>query len=144
MSNPYFFPVPTVRMIIPNSQGQVLLLQRAATDYAGGLWCLPGGKVNYHETVEDSIKRELYEETMLTCIDCKFLFYQDSLPMKPRGMHCLNLYFECAWSGDVQLNEESDSFVWLDEQAIDQYNITFKNDLALKEYWILKPRFGKS
>jgi 8-oxo-dGTP diphosphatase len=138
MSKSNFFPIPTVRIIIPDNQGQILLLQRSASGYAGGLWCLPGGKVDYNETVENAMKRELFEETMLTCVSFKFLFYQDSLPIKPQGMHCLNLYFECIWNGNVQLNEESSSYLWLNKKEIDEYKITFNNDLALKEYWRIK------
>lgn len=136
--SPYLYPVPAVRLIIPNAQGQILLLRRAVSDSFGGLWCLPGGKIDYGETISNTIKNELFEETMLSCIDFKFLFYQDSLPINPQEMHCLNLYFECAWSGNVQLNKESGSFIWLDEMEIDTYKITFNNDIALKEYWKLK------
>jgi len=41
------YPVPVVRALIADAAGRVLLLQRAATAYGPGQWCLPGGKVDY-------------------------------------------------------------------------------------------------
>lgn len=131
-------PVPVVRLIVPNREGEVLILQRSPCDFAGGLWCLPGGKIDYGDTVEYTIKKELLEETGLECVDYIFLSYQDSLPADPGGMHCLNLYFKCVWKGVPQLNEESSRYVWLSEPELSQYNIAFKNDLALKTFWRMK------
>jgi ADP-ribose pyrophosphatase YjhB (NUDIX family) len=138
MNNQYTFPVLVVRLILVDQQGKILLLKRAKSGYGGGCWCLPGGKVDYGETVEDTVRKELFEETSLGCDSAKFLFYQDSLPETDRGMHCFNLYFECTWNGMVKLNEESTDYAWIERQDMDKYQIAFKNDLALKEYWGVK------
>lgn len=129
------FPIPVVRLILTDAHGRVLLLKRVMTKYAEGFWCLPGGKVDYGQTVAESIKNELREETGLICEKYNFLFYQDSLPLKNQEIHCINLYFECAWTGKIRLNEESCDFVWVAHSELGGYAIAFKNDLALKEYW---------
>ena len=95
------FPVPVVRLIIVDGQQRTLLLQRAAGTYGGGGWCLPGGKIDYGLTVEETIGKELKEETALDLESFRFLFYQDSLPPEAGGMHCLNLYFECSVYGSL-------------------------------------------
>ena len=41
---------------------------------------MPGGKIDYGETVEQAARKELREETALECIAARFLFHQDSLP----------------------------------------------------------------
>ncbi len=128
-------PILVVRLIIKNAKNQVLMLRRAGSAHATGFWCLPGGKVDYCDTVEESAVRELQEETSLVCNSLRFLFYQDSLPPEPGGMHCINLYFECAVSGTVVLNNESSEFAWISRQDIDEYEIVFRNDLALLRYW---------
>lgn len=45
-----------------NSQGEVLLAQRAAHAHLGGTWEFPGGKVEPGETDADALVRELREE----------------------------------------------------------------------------------
>jgi len=129
------FPIPVVRLIIKNAKDEVLILRRAGSAHATGFWCLPGGKVDYCDTVEESAVRELQEETSLVCNSLRFLFYQDSLPPEPGGMHCINLYFECAVSGTVALNDESSEFAWISREDIDEYEIAFRNDVALLNYW---------
>lgn len=128
-------PVPVVRLIISDRDGRVLILRRHKSEYASGEWCLPGGKVDYGETVEESIAKELREETSLTCVASRFLFYQDSLPMKPGGMHCINLYFECEVEGTIRLNDESSEFTWLSRSELPARSLAFRNDLGLLRYW---------
>ena len=82
-------PVTVVRLIICDTEGRVLLHQRKNTDFSSGGWCLPGGKIDYDETIEQSVVNELKEETNLDCTTSKFLFYQDSLPPTPGSMHCV-------------------------------------------------------
>ncbi len=129
------YPCPVVRLIIADSAGKVLILQRQNTMHAGGRWNLPGGKVDYGRIVEDEVRKELLEETSLECTSARFLFYQDSLPLKPGGMHCINLYFECAARGSIRLNEESSKYVWIGPADLKSYRLTFRNDEGLKRYW---------
>jgi len=139
MSNPEnmekIHPVPVVRLIVTDPNGQVLILKRQSTGHASGEWCLPGGKVDYGETVVESISKEIREETSLNCKTTRFLFYQDSLPMKPGGMHCINLYFECEIEGMVRLNEESSEHAWISQEDLPRYSLTFRNDEGLLRYW---------
>jgi 8-oxo-dGTP diphosphatase len=128
-------PVPVVRLIITNKRGHILMLRRHSGEYSSGQWCLPGGKIDYGETVERTIAKELLEETSLSCIFSKFLFYQDSLPQIPGKMHCIHLYFECTVAGTIVLNEESSEFAWIGQSDLKNYDIAFRNDLALLRYW---------
>lgn len=129
------FPIPVVRLIISDTRGRVLLLRRQGIGYATGSWCLPGGKVDYGDTVELTVKKELAEETALECRSVRFLFFQDSLPATAGRMHCINLYFECAVSGTIRLNEESSEFAWVGLEQMGEYDIAFRNDEGLKMYW---------
>ncbi|MGD2154271.1 MAG: hypothetical protein PVG79_13455, partial [Gemmatimonadales bacterium] len=65
----------------------------------------------------------------------RFLFYQDSLPPEPGSMHCINLYFECSVAGDLTMNPESSDWAWIGPDQLGEYDIVFRNDEALTQYW---------
>ena len=47
-------------------RGKVLVLRRGPTDpWAPGMWCLPGGGAEPHETLEQAARREAFEEAGL-------------------------------------------------------------------------------
>jgi 8-oxo-dGTP diphosphatase len=131
-------PVPVVRLIVPDASGRVLVLKRAPDSTDGGKWCLPGGKIDYGDTVEQAAIRELQEETSLRATNLRFLFYQDSLPPAPGRMHCLNLYMECSAAGDVVLNEESVEAAWISREDVPRFQLSFRNDEGLVRYWAEK------
>jgi 8-oxo-dGTP diphosphatase len=128
-------PVVAIRAITQDTQGRILLLKRANSEYGEGQWCLPGGKLDYGDTPEHTVEKELQEETGLTVSDVNFLFFQNSLPMQPGKMHCVNLYFTCSCIGKVSLNEESSEFVWVTAQKALEYKPIFGADEAIRR-WI--------
>ena len=130
--------VPVVRLIVPDHEGRVLLLQRAPGTASAGAWCLPGGKVDYGQTALAAVHAELLEETALRCEEARFLFYQDSLPEDSGGMHCINLCFECRATGDVSLNAESKDWVRIGAGELGDYDVAFRGDDALKRFWHLR------
>ncbi|HSH76074.1 MAG TPA: NUDIX domain-containing protein [Longimicrobiales bacterium] len=128
-------PVPVVRLIIPNAEGAVLLLKRVPGVTGGEGWCLPGGKIDYGETAFEAARRELAEETRLEGVDLRYLFYQDSLPVEPGAMHCINHYFHCTVTGDLELDSESSRHAWVTPAELDRYSIVFRNREGLERYW---------
>jgi 8-oxo-dGTP pyrophosphatase MutT (NUDIX family) len=129
-------PVPVVRILIPDREGRLLILRRGSTAYSSGAWCLPGGKIDYGKTAEETLIQELQEETSLECEHLKFLFWQDSLPTEGvTTMHCINFYFECRVSGTIVLNEESSEFAWVRPEDLPKYEVVFRNDIAMLRYW---------
>jgi 8-oxo-dGTP diphosphatase len=113
MPTPTQLPVVAIRVFATDAQGRILLLRRANSEYGDGQWCLPGGKLDYGDSPEHTVEKELAEETALAAKDITFLFFQNSPPIAAGKMHCLNLYFRCTVTGQVALNEESSDFAWL-------------------------------
>ncbi|KAL7720850.1 ADP-ribose pyrophosphatase YjhB [Entamoeba marina] len=73
----YFYnSAAAVAVFIKNSFDQILVVRRA-NNPAKGTLDLPGGFVDFGETVEESAKREIEEETKLQIAHMKYLF---SLP----------------------------------------------------------------
>ena len=131
-------PQLAVRAIITNSKGEVLIVKRANTSYGEGFWNLPGGKIDFGETAEEAIIKEIFEETNLNCKSTKFLFYMDNLPDKNTDLHFVSLFFKCECSGKIELNEESCSYEWLNIDDLKDYKFAFGNDIAIKQFNELK------
>lgn len=128
------YPVPVVRGILLDVTGRLLLLRRKNSTYGNGEWSLPGGKIDYLTSPEQSIVREVLEETGLILKAPRFLFYQDSPPIIPDAMHCLNLYFEGRVEGAVQLNEENEEFAWVDPGELGAYRLAFGGGEAVARW----------
>ena len=71
---------------------KVLLIQRAHDPFAGK-WALPGGFAEMEESLEESAKRELEEETGLSKIYLEQLYTFGDLGRDPRGRTISVAYF---------------------------------------------------
>ncbi|MBP9477480.1 MAG: NUDIX hydrolase [Sebaldella sp.] len=84
---------------------RVLLIEHTKNDRS--YWLLPGGGVDWGESIEEAIKREFLEETNLTVEIENFLFISETLA-PDNTKHVINLYFRVKRiSGDMLLGEES-------------------------------------
>ena len=106
------WPIVTVGGLILNESNQILLIK---TNKWSGLYGTPGGKVDYGESLENALKREIKEETNLTIKDIQFVFYQDCIEhpefFKPRHFLLMNFIARID-TGKVSLNYESEQFRW--------------------------------
>lgn len=121
------FPEPTVGVFIFNTEGKLLMLQSHKWP---GKYVVPGGHVELGEHLEDTVRREAKEETGLEVRDLCFLCWQefvyDPAFWKPR--HFLFFDYACRVdSTDVTLNDEAESYIWIEPQKaldlpIDDYS----------------------
>jgi ADP-ribose pyrophosphatase YjhB (NUDIX family) len=58
----YRNPIPTVDIIIELDARGIILIKRAKEPFG---WAIPGGFVDYGESLEDAARREAWEETSL-------------------------------------------------------------------------------
>jgi 2-dehydropantoate 2-reductase len=92
-----YTPRLTVDVIVINSVRQVLLIERKNKPYG---WAIPGGFVDYGETVEKAAVRELLEETGISVRenDLNFLGVYSDPKRDPRGHTVSVVYY--AFSDD--------------------------------------------
>src|SRR5450755_3291492 len=91
-----------------------ILLVRRARAPANGLYSLPGGRVEFGETLHTALHREIDEETALEIEIIGLAGWREVLPATAGGGHYLIMSFAARWrSGEVVLNEELDDFRWL-------------------------------
>lgn len=88
-------PLVTVDIII-QIQGGIVLIERLNPPYG---WALPGGFVDYGETVEQAAVREAKEETSL-CVTLEEQFHTYSDPNRDSRHHTISIVF-IAHSSDI-------------------------------------------
>ena len=77
---------------------KVLLVQHCKNNRK--YWLLPGGGLEFGETIESCALRELMEETNLEIELGDFLFMNESIP-NDAHRHVINLYFEGQVTGGI-------------------------------------------
>ncbi len=104
--------------------GKILLVRRARSP-AKGLYSLPGGRVEFGESLHTALHREVDEETALKIEIVYLAGYREALPVAPGGGHYLIMSFAARWiTGEPVLNDELDDFRWLAPDGLGDLNLT--------------------
>ena len=109
------FPITTVGGLLRDAAGHVLLVR---TWKWSDLWGIPGGKVEYGETLEAAFLREILEETGLRAQNPKMVMVQDAIEPQEfhRPAHFVLVNYLAEVPGtkpDVTLNDEAQEYKWL-------------------------------
>ncbi len=108
------FPVVTVGGLLRDQGGDALFVR---TRKWSGKWGIPGGKVEYGETLETAFRREMREETGLRALRCRLVMVQDCVehPEFFRRRHFVLINYVAAVRGrrpEVRLNHEAADYLW--------------------------------
>jgi 8-oxo-dGTP diphosphatase len=104
--------------------GKVLLVRRARSP-SKGLYSLPGGRVEFGETLHQALAREVDEETGLRIDIVGLAGWREVLPGGSGGGHYVILSFAARWaSREPVLNDEHDDFKWLEPGAFGDLKLT--------------------
>ena len=95
-------PIPTVDIII-EIDDKIVLIERKNPPYG---WALPGGFVDYGESLEESAKREATEETSLS-VDLTEQFHCYSDPDRDPRQHTVTTVFIAKGKGVLKAADDA-------------------------------------
>ena len=102
-----------------------ILLVRRARSPARGFYSLPGGRVEFGESLHAALHREVDEETALKIEIVGLAGWREVLPETAGSGHYLIMSFAARWSsGEPVLNDELDDFKWLSPGALGDLKLT--------------------
>lgn len=129
----YRNPAPTVDLIIEMSDRPnrpIVLIERLNVPYG---WALPGGFVDYGESVEQAARREALEETGLAVrLLEQFQVYSD--PERDARKHTISVVFLAIASGEPKAQDDAKN-LQLFELWQRPSPLCFDHDQILQDYW---------
>ena len=111
-----------IKALIRNDEGKALLLRVNAKELVGvaeAYWDIPGGRIKRGDTVEDTLRREVAEETGLAITACSPLAMVRSNIRIPRGgaedVGLILAVYECrvAAADVITLSSEHVAYEWV-------------------------------
>ena len=141
----YRNPAPTVDIIIEliNRPHRPIILVERKYEPLG--LAIPGGFVDYGETVETAAKREALEETLLH-VDLveQFCVYSD--PARDRRKHTISIVFIATATGEPQAADDAKAIQIIQPWDMPEA-LCFDHGQILQDYWTyrhygIRPRFG--
>jgi 8-oxo-dGTP diphosphatase len=98
--------------------GKVLLTRRARSP-AKGFYSLPGGRVEFGESLHQALAREIDEETGLDIDIIGLAGWREVLPAAAGAGHYLIMSFAARWvAREPVLNDELDDYRWIAPEAL--------------------------
>jgi nucleoside triphosphatase len=130
------YPELIVGALLINERGEIFVARFSKIE---GQYAIPGGHVEYGETVAQALTRELVEETALTPTRFQLLRVGERIrpPLYKDGSHHL-VYLDFLvdrWTGQLQLDgEELTDGLWLLPQAALDLPLTLTTRQAIEYY----------
>jgi ADP-ribose pyrophosphatase YjhB (NUDIX family) len=132
-------PVPTVDIIIEikDKRGKpgIILIERKNPPHG---WALPGGFVDYGETLESAAVREAEEETSLK-VDLKYQLHTYSDPRRDPRLHTISTIFVAAAKGTPKAQDDARDIGIFRPKDI-PFPLAFDHDQILDDYVRLKKK----
>lgn len=121
--------------IIFCEKDSLILIRRKNPPYEG-LWALPGGFVEYGETVESAVRREVKEETGLQVDLIRLLGVYSDPKRDPRG-HVISVCFIAQKkAGNLKADTDASQVACMTIDEISKIELAFDHKKIFKDYLI--------
>jgi len=129
--------VPRLTVDVVISNGTKVVLVKRKNDPFKGQWALPGGFVDFGETVEQAAQREVKEETGLD-IELEGLLGVYSDPNRdPRGHTVSVVFFATKKKGKMKAGDDAEDVMEVLISKIDQLQLAFDHEVIMEDYKII-------
>ena len=136
----YRNPIPTVDIIIEmkqkNNKKAIILIKRKNPPYG---WAIPGGFVDYGESLEEAAVREAKEETSLD-VTLKFQMHTYSDPKRDPRKHTVSTVFIAEAQGTPKARDDAEEIGIFTEEEID-FPLAFDHKQILSDYFKQNKKF---
>lgn len=113
--------------------GKVLVVKRAADDFLGEMFELPGGGIDAGETFEQGMTRETFEETGLKVSNITQAYRAfDYASQRGKPTRQINFIVECS-TADVKLSHEHTEFKWISRDELESIETTDEMRRSIEE-----------
>tara|TARA_R110001583_G_scaffold76285_1_gene208964 strand:- start:225 stop:647 length:423 start_codon:yes stop_codon:yes gene_type:complete len=112
------------KVVLINKDDKVLILKRSGriiSEESPWEWDLPGGHAASEESLEDTLDREIWEETSLDLGKATNIYTDDYT----------TFFVSYEWEGNIMLSKEHDDYVWIEPEDITNYYIGEKYGRAI-------------
>lgn len=120
MTNVPDLPLVGVGVVVIRD-GQMLLVKRGR-DPGKGLWAVPGGKVRLGESLKDTARREVEEETNLQ-VEVRNVVWVGELIDDNNHIVLIDFAGEVV-AGELEASDDADEARWVSLETIDQLPLT--------------------
>ena len=115
-------------VIICNNR--IVLVQRARDPFKGR-WALPGGFIDYDETVETAVMREVHEETALHTRIIRLVGVYSNPERDPRGHTVSVTFLLTVTGGDVKAGDDAADARWFELDRLP--SLAFDHDKIVRD-----------
>lgn len=127
----------TIGYIAHDGNGQYLMSKRSTVSYdENGVWDFGGGWIEFSESAESAVKREVQEELGVDVLDIQFLGYLDVVREKEnKTHHIISLEFKVLVDRNLVVNNEPhkfDEIAWFDINTLPANLPSFMDDYLAK------------